>query len=68
MAPWGRWTPQSHALFPPGVRAEIRMLLLLRTRLALPISRDLLIFMIQAGHSHLIPLFIKEKVEKQAGA
>ena len=42
MAPWGRWTPQSHALFPPRVRAEIFTLLLLNKRLALPIPRDLL--------------------------
>ena len=42
MAPWGRWTPQSHALFPPRVRAEIFTLLLLKPRLALPISKDVL--------------------------
>ena len=47
MAPWGRWTPQSHALFPPRVRAEIFTLLLLKTRLALPISRDLMYYMIR---------------------
>ena len=47
MAPWGEWTPESHALFPPRVRADIFTLFLLRKRLAWPVPKDLVREMIQ---------------------
>ena len=45
--PWGDWTPQVHAQFSSRVRAEVFTLLLLGKRLAWPVSRDLLHYMIR---------------------
>lgn len=47
MAPWGHWTAQSHLLFPKEVRDDVHVFLLLRQRLAWPLSRELIHCVIQ---------------------
>ncbi len=44
--PWGDWKANLHALFPLRTRSDIFMLLLLRKRLAWPLSKDLTNYLI----------------------